>query len=148
MLAGGDICHYPGIFRPSEYLRVPRELYPSPYNAQSEVPFCLGSAWEELQRSRGRNPSDTLYDMCFGHDIPLAVKTKDSLQELDCDESVFVIVAHDSSVRDKVDHFPKSLNDWKAMNWASDVKWAFLSDLKSYWQSKGLGTDTTNVDTA
>jgi glyoxylase-like metal-dependent hydrolase (beta-lactamase superfamily II) len=148
VLTGGDVCHYPGIFRPSEYLTVPAEISPQPYNSQSEAPFCLGSAWEELQKSRGRKPTDTLYDMCFGHDIPLATKTRGKLQELDCDENVFVIVAHDTSVRDKVDHFPKTLNEWKSKNWASDVKWTFLWDLEWYWKSIQPGAHTTDVKTA
>jgi hypothetical protein len=54
----------------------------------------------------------SLYDMTFGHDIPLARNTATRLQELDADDRVFVIIAHDSTVRDGVDHFPESLNDW------------------------------------
>lgn len=73
--------------------------------------------------------------MTFGHDIPLANRTKEMLQELDCNESVFVIIAHDSTVRDGVPHFPDSLNDWQQKRWGRDLKWAFLRDLKSYWNS-------------
>lgn len=51
--------------------------------------------------------------MTFGSDIPLATDTVGSLQELDCLGDVFVIIAHDSTVRDGVPHFPHSLNDWK-----------------------------------
>jgi hypothetical protein len=138
ILMGGDICHYPGIFRPSKYLPVPESISPHPYHAISDVPFCPGSVFDDLQHSRGRKPTDTLYEMCFGHDIPLAQQTRDKLQELDCDESIFVIIAHDAAVRDGVDHFPSSLNAWKERGWGNTLKWAWFRDLEPYWKSKGL----------
>lgn len=74
--------------------------------------------------------------MTFGHDIPLATKTVGDLQELDSDERVFVIIAHDQTVRDGVDHFPKSLNDWHSRGWGQKLKWAFLRDLKHIWDAQ------------
>ncbi|KIW12832.1 hypothetical protein PV08_08019 [Exophiala spinifera] len=139
ILMGGDICHYAGIFRPSQHLPVPTEITPHPCRSlASEIPFCPGSAWDDLQKSRGRKPTDTLYDMTFGHDIPLATKTMGHLQELDCDENIFVVIAHDSTVRDGVDHFPKSLNAWKEKGWGKSLKWAFFRDMEPYWKSQGV----------
>lgn len=135
---GGDICHYAGIFRPSEYLPVPDSITPHPLNPTSNIPFCPGGAFDELQQSRGRKPTDTLYDMTFGHDIPLATRTMKQLQQLDCEENIFVIIAHDSTVRDGVDHFPESLNTWKEKGWGKDLKWVFLRDLEKYWKSHGV----------
>lgn len=140
VLLGGDICHYAGIFRPSKQLPIPASVEPHPcrLHLSHDIPFCPGSAFEELQKSRGRKPTDTLYDMTFGHDIPLATNTMRWLQELDADEKIFVVIAHDSTVRDGVDHFPKSLNDWKANGWGTSLKWAFFRDLESYWKEKGV----------
>ena len=107
---------------------MPSSISPNPLNLDSDIPFCLGSAFEELQHSRGRKATDSLFDMCFGHDIPLAKKTRDNLQEIDCQEDVFTIIAHDSAVRDGVDHFPESLNEWKAKGWAKEGQWRFLGD--------------------
>lgn len=76
--------------------------------------------------------------MTFGLDIPLANKTKENLQELDCDENIFVIIAHDSTVRDGVKHFPESLNDWKEQGYGRKLKWKFFRDLEPYWKTKGL----------
>ncbi|PSR80539.1 beta-lactamase-like protein [Coniella lustricola] len=145
VLLGGDVCHYAGIFRPSKYLPMPHRISPHPCKpCEKNVALCPGGAWEELQQSRGRQPTDALFDLTFGLDLPLATKTVGWLQELDCHEDVLVIVAHDSTIRDAAPHFPESLNDWKSrglgkrVKWAFLFKWAFLRDLKVYWESKGL----------
>jgi hypothetical protein len=78
--------------------------------------------------------------MCFGHDIPLAKKTRDHLQELDCHEDIFTIIAHDSAVRDGVDHFPESLNAWKERGWGNKTRWTWLRLLEPYWKFKGIAT--------
>lgn len=136
ILLGGDVCHYAGVFRPSKYLPMPSEISPHPIRPSSSVPFCPGSAWEELQRSRDRRPDQSLYDTTFAHDIPLAIHTVGKLQEIDADPNVFVIIAHDAQVRDGVPHFPASLNDWKKAGWGDALKWAFLRDLEIFWRSK------------
>lgn len=138
VLLGGDICHYAGIFRPSKHLPVPDSISPHPCYPQGSLPLCPGTAFAELQEARGRTSTDTLYDMTFGHDVPLARNTATWLQELDADERVFVIIAHDSTVRDGVDHFPESLNDWKAKGLGRSLKWAFFRDLAPYFKDKGV----------
>lgn len=132
------MCHYAGVFRPSKHLPVPKTISPHPCRPLEGTELCPGSAWDELQASRGRLPTDTLFDATFGLDLPLAAKTVGSLQELDCDSNVFVIIAHDSTVRDGVPHFPDSLNAWKFQGWGEKVKWLFFRDLESYWRSSGL----------
>ncbi|KAI1880418.1 hypothetical protein JX265_002039 [Neoarthrinium moseri] len=138
VLLGGDVCHYAGIFRPSKHLPVPTCITPHPCQPHGGLSLCPGHAWEELQQSRGRDATDTLYDITFGLDIPLATNTVGKLQELDCLDNVFVVIAHDSTVRDGVPHFPESLNDWKDKGWGEKVRWAFFRDLEQYWKSKGL----------
>lgn len=137
------MCHYPGILRPSRYLPVPPCISPPQCTAHDQTTFlCPGSAWDDLQRSRGRQPTDTLFDTTFGLDPALATKTVGWLQELDCDEDVFIIIAHDSAVRKTAPHFPRTLNDWKSEGLGSKLKWAFLNDLASYWKPKGLAQET------
>ncbi|KAF7551084.1 hypothetical protein G7046_g7816 [Stylonectria norvegica] len=133
VLLGGDVCHYAGIFRPSKYLPVPEAITPHPCHPDGNIPLCPGDIFEKLQESRGRKPTDSLFDLTFGFDLPLASKTTGHLQELDCDENIFIILAHDSNVRDGVAHFPDSLNDWKKKGWGKDLKWAFFRDLEMYW---------------
>lgn len=139
VLLGGDVCHYTGILRPSKHLPVPPQISPHPCKPDDGGSIlCPGGAWDELQSSRGRHSNDTLFDLTFGLDLPLATRTVGWLQELDCREDVFVIIAHDSTVRDIVPHFPQRLNEWKAQGWGRKTKWAFLRDLDVYWKSKGL----------
>lgn len=135
VLLGGDVCHYAGIFRPSRLLPVPASISPHPFGQTDAVPFCPGTAFDELQQRRGRQPTDTVYDMTFGHDIPLATHTVGKLQEADCMDNVFVIIAHDSTVRDGVSHFPGSLNDWKEKGWGKDLRWAFFRDMRPYFEA-------------
>ncbi|CEI70884.1 hypothetical protein FVEN_g9736 [Fusarium venenatum] len=138
VLMGGDVCHYAGIFRPSEYLPIPETISPHPCHPKEGSVLCPGEAFERLQKSRGRKPTDSLFDLTFGLDLELATKTTGQLQELDCNENIFVIVAHDSTVRDGVPHFPQSLNNWKAQGFGQELKWAFLRDLENYWKTEGL----------
>ncbi|KAK5400858.1 hypothetical protein LTR06_011169 [Exophiala xenobiotica] len=63
-------------------------------------------------------------------------RTRDQLVELDCDDDVFVIVAHDAAVGDQVAHFPETLNEWRQKGWADDTRWTFLRDLEPYWTAK------------
>lgn len=138
VLLGGDICHYAAIFRPSKHLPIPDSIVPHPFTGDFEVPFCPGGTFEKLQKSRNRKPGDSIYDITYGHDIPLAMKTKGHLEELDCDDDVFVITAHDATVRDAVDHFPMTLNNWKDKGWGKATKWAFFKDFETYWQKEGV----------
>ncbi|KAJ5638499.1 hypothetical protein N7528_000889 [Penicillium herquei] len=138
VLLGGDVCHYGGLFRPSKFMPVPQSVHPHPCHPHSDTAFCPGEAFEELQISRGRSITDPLYTPTFGHHIPLIIETIGKLQEVDCRDDVFVIIAHDATVRDAVDHFPLSLNAWKERGWGKDLRWAFLRDAKTYWEAKGV----------
>ncbi|KAL4945771.1 hypothetical protein BDV06DRAFT_219015 [Aspergillus oleicola] len=139
VLLSGDIAHYAGVFRPSKQLPIPKEITPHPfYHTGFEGVFCPGAAWEELQSSRGRNKDESLFDPTFGHDVSIAIETIGKLQELDCDDDIFVIIAHDFAVRDAVPHFPESLNIWKERGWGRQLRWAFLRELEGYWKEKGL----------
>jgi hypothetical protein len=138
VLMGGDICHYSGIMRPSIHLPLPESISPHPCHPDSRVAMCPGHAFEDLQKSRGRNATDSLYDMTFGLDIPLATKTVGVLQELDCNDNVMVVIAHDSYARDYLPQFPLSLNSWKEKGLGKKIRWSFLRDLKVYWESKEL----------
>lgn len=84
------------------------------------------------------NPHGPIVKPEFGHDIPLALRTIAKLQELDVDENILVVIAHDKFARDMVDHFPLPLNQWKERGWGGKLRWAFLKDFELYWRAKGV----------
>jgi hypothetical protein len=49
-----------------------------------------------------------------------------------------VVIAHDSSARDLLPHFPQNLNSWKEKGLGQKLRWSFLRDLEVYWQSQEL----------
>ena len=60
------------------------------------------------------------------------LETIGKMQECDGDEDVFVILAHDASLRTSgnVPFFPKAVNDWKERGLGRDLKWAWIGDIK------------------
>jgi hypothetical protein len=41
-----------------------------------------------------------------------------------------VVIAHDYTLLDVVDFFPKEVNNWKAKGWKEEGWWRFLKDLQ------------------
>lgn len=58
-------------------------------------------------------------------------ETKDSIDKLagfDAQDNVFVNIAHDTSLFDLVDFFPKTANGWSQKRWKQEGTWRFLRD--------------------
>lgn len=117
---------------------LPKSISPHPIHPQLSVPLCPGEAFHQLQHDRGRKDTDPLFDMTFGYDIPLATDTVKKLQELDGDNNIFIIIAHDVFVAHEVPHFPFSLNSWKAKGFGEATKWSFLKNLEAFWKKHGI----------
>ena len=47
----------------------------------------------------------------------------------DAMENVFVIFAHDKSLADVIDHYPRTANGWKSRGWKEKCLWRFLPHL-------------------
>ncbi|KAI5918726.1 beta-lactamase-like protein [Camillea tinctor] len=105
---GGDGCHHCGSIRPSKQLPLPNEMSPSPF---SVPPYLKGS-------------------ICPGRDVPEAEATISKMVPFDASEDVFVIVAHDGTLSDVIDFFPKKANGWKEKGWKETSRWRFLADFK------------------
>ena len=129
---GGDAAHHGSEFRPSAWVPLPEAIEPSPMTGvlRGVAPFCPGALVEELLRERGMDPAGPLATPNMGHDIPETVRTIEKMSECDGDEDVFVVFAHDDTVRDVIDYFPKEVNGWKERGWGKRVRWAFLKDLE------------------
>lgn len=62
-------------------------------------------------------------------DVEVAKQSIKTLSEtFDAHPDVFVILAHDGSLLETIDMFPKSLNAWKEKGWKEKVMWAFLEE--------------------
>ncbi|ETS79696.1 hypothetical protein PFICI_09549 [Pestalotiopsis fici W106-1] len=123
---GGDLCHHASELRPSKYIPLP-DTIEYPIISASLYP-CPGAVIERLQRPRGRCSLDPIFDPARGVPLEDAIETVRKTQELDADENVLFIYAHDKSVTEIGDLFPLAANDWKKHGWRDRMFWAFLRD--------------------
>lgn len=134
ILMGGDACHHGGEFRPTEYLPLPKEISPNPLDLRSSKP-CPGAIFEAIHRKgKATTPFFEISVLEGGkgaaHDVDEATETVRKLEEFDASPDVFVAIAHDDTLLDVVDFFPKSANAWKEKGWAPDTRWRFLKDFE------------------
>lgn len=132
MFLGGDIAHQAGEFRPTEYMPLPDEIRPDPLQKPfvNSVSFCPGHIFSALHpRGSATKPFYTLKVKDGIHvDGAQAQATVDDMQAFDAHENIFVAIAHDHSLKDVYDYFPKSANGWKEKGWKKEGRWRFLAE--------------------
>ncbi|KAL2813845.1 beta-lactamase-like protein [Aspergillus granulosus] len=127
---GGDTCHFSAQFRPS----VSR---PWPEGARAEATSgtldaasaaCPGAILERLLA----NPTQPLFEMPVTNtvDIGEAHGSIRKMQAFDAADNVWVIIAHDQSLIDLVEFYPKTLNDWQERGYAEKTRWRFWNTLQ------------------
>ena len=128
---GGDAAHHCAEYRPSSYRPLPDSITPNPTTQHDRhIPFCPGTWFEELQTSRNRDPKGPLWQPAFGHNMPQVLETIEKMEQLDGDDKVFVILAHDATLRcPDVAFFPKAINDWKARGLGQQLRWDWIGDI-------------------
>lgn len=108
LFMGGDVAHHSGEHRPS-----PCHLLPETYSVLQAGP--------QLSRS------SPFYHCASAHDMQDAEQCLQKLMDLESDERVWVVTAHDGSLMEEgVDFFPKEANDWKVKGWREKTFWKFL----------------------
>ncbi|KAM6536199.1 hypothetical protein FALCPG4_002212 [Fusarium falciforme] len=130
---GGDSCHHCGSLRPSKYLPLPDQVSPSPFSVPPYSPgsICPGALLEAIHPKRSRTvPYYRDLSEAQGRDVGEAEATIDKMTAFDASEDVFVVLAHDGSLLNVIDFFPKSANDWKEKGWKEAGRWRFLEDFK------------------
>lgn len=130
---GGDIAHHAGEFRPTEYLPLPESITPSPLQPPftTQATFCPGEAFEAMHPSKSRTKpyfSPSTGEHSVHLDLAEAKRSIEKMTEFDAYQNVFSVIAHDRSLFDVVDFYPKPANDWKAKGWAREGRWRFLGD--------------------
>lgn len=126
---GADACHHGGEFRPSIHVPLPSSISPHPLNKAKMV--CPGALFEEFLRDGDKTKPFFAVKKGEGsvaYDAAEAERTIAKISEADGDENVLVVIAHDATLLDIVDFFPKYANNFKSKGWKSQGRWEFLKD--------------------
>ncbi|KAF2204384.1 Metallo-hydrolase/oxidoreductase, partial [Delitschia confertaspora ATCC 74209] len=131
---GADACHHPGVLRPTEYLPLPSAISPSPIQRLSPG-SCPGSLIQEIHPKKcADKPFFEVGNTIIVSDHDAALETVKKIEELDAAENIFIILTHDASLRDEIDLYPKTINDWKVKKYRSNTRWLFLKDFKDCFE--------------
>ena len=134
VLLAADACHHMGQLRPSSYLPLPDDISPNDEEVSSTSAGSRGNSSSADLRKLLPQPKGTLsfYGLNEGlhDDIVRAEDTLDKLKGFDANDSVLLIIAHDWSLLQVVDLYPKDINQWKQHNWGELGRWSFLADFK------------------
>lgn len=109
---GGDVCHHAGELRPT-----------------NKVPLCNKLYQAVHPQQRHDSPFYKTAFSPFNHDTEEARRSVNMVTEFDADPNIMILLAHDNSLLETIDLFPKSINDWKDKGWKERNTWQFLSDL-------------------
>ncbi|KAF2100597.1 putative N-acyl homoserine lactonase AttM [Rhizodiscina lignyota] len=131
----GDCVHHPGQLRPSSKRPLPDSIVPNPLNPTSSMP-CLGALFQAVHPKQSRTEpffhiSDPPKIPMANYDIPDAKATIAKIMENDAFDEIFVVMAHDASLRGIVEFFPKTANEWRKQGWGRKARWAFLKEFRN-----------------
>ncbi|KAH0593197.1 hypothetical protein MHUMG1_08919 [Metarhizium humberi] len=117
---GGDSCHHPGVIRPTKYRPCPSQA-------------CHG----RLSHCTSQSDSESFFTLSpvLTSNYAAALKTVDKIKELDALDNVFVILAHDNTLRGNVNFYPLTINDWRAKGYGKKTRWLFCKELENALES-------------
>ncbi|OCT51768.1 metallo-beta-lactamase superfamily protein [Cladophialophora carrionii] len=134
---GGDICHFPAMFRPTPYGPMP-SIIPEETKLDSRFPCpCPGSLFTASHPSADASEAriSPYYHVphqpgSWYEDPRQAQISVDGLKEFDAGGDVFIAIAHDPALKEIVEGFPTGkMNDWKAKGWDKQSRWHFVNEL-------------------
>ncbi|PWN32724.1 uncharacterized protein FA14DRAFT_162032 [Meira miltonrushii] len=125
---GGDAAHHGGEIRPNEFRSLP-ETVQVPSSKHFSQTSCPCSILENLQ-PEDKGKSKPFYDPTEGlcENKEDALSTLRGIGKLDSTEDVFIILAHDRTLRGHLPQFPNKINDWKELDLANKYRWTFIDD--------------------
>ena len=131
VLFGGDAAHHGSELRPTKHLPMPKSIVPNPQTGLMHPPLCPGDWFRDTNQKRGLDPEGPLYRPSFAiASMEHTLQTIEKIQEMDGNESVLCLLAHDPSVRHKsMPLFPESLNDWKSKGLRKFLDWSWVGDV-------------------
>jgi glyoxylase-like metal-dependent hydrolase (beta-lactamase superfamily II) len=127
LLLGGDIAHHCGEFRPSPYVPMPTLITPHPLR-RGTASACPAKIFLAIHPKH--SDAEPFFDpVRVGNWHHGALEAKESINKLieaDAYDHIFPVMAHDSSLADVIDLYPKSANEWMAKGWKEASFWGFL----------------------
>jgi hypothetical protein len=126
---GGDICHHIGQLRPTKYLPFPEHISPNPFKPQGIA--CPGSILLDIHPHQ--SATETFFKVAEGgyyDSAPESQRTLGKLEEFDGHPNILTVIAHDPTLLDIIDFYPKSLNDWYARGYKQRGMWQFVRDFR------------------
>jgi len=121
-----DSVHLGGELRPSTSMPLPEQV-DVPGIVPRPCPCRL------LSKIHPRHSTTTPFlglDPSFPENLEEAEQTIRLIQYFDADERVLVVFAHDVSLFDIVEFYPRKANDWNKKGWKEKGRWAFLPQLQ------------------
>lgn len=128
---GADACHHPGALRPTEYLPLPTSppIPPPPSSNTTNLGTCPGSLLQRLTIAQSATkPFFTVAQGPLFPDHEAAMDTVQKIQQLDALDNVFVLIAHDLSLRDRIPLFPERINGWEERDLGGKTRWVFCGE--------------------
>ncbi|KAJ6515092.1 beta-lactamase-like protein [Mycena vitilis] len=130
---GGDTFHHAGEARPRPQFQ---KTFPCPAHQLEETktsistdyfwsPQSRDGAFDLLSRAQQLLAVSDLPDSFYADPVASQVSLE-KLATFDADPDIFVVVAHDISLRDSIPYFPESLNNWKADHLKEKTVWSFI----------------------
>ncbi|KAI9778324.1 MAG: hypothetical protein M1835_004962 [Candelina submexicana] len=132
-----DTAHHPAEFRPTPYTPLPPQISPSPLTPtrpSSTLPTSVFKSIHRLPAHYATAPFYTLKIRADGSSVAdnplLAKETLKKVEVFDAQDSVFVVMAHDASLLDVIDFFPRYADAWVRKGWKVRGRWGFLRDFE------------------
>lgn len=130
---GADACHHPGVLRPTAYLPLPAQIRIPLLRDELDSKVCglrvySGELLQQLQRNR--NATEPFFELSpvMLTDTAAAQETVRKITEFDAADNIFVVLAHDGSLKGHIDLFPQAINKWRAKGLKSATRWLFCKD--------------------
>lgn len=130
---GADACHHPGVLRPTVYSPLPAHVHLPSISRSSDgspggVQVCPGEILQQLQHNGDATQPFFQVSPVLFPDHAAAQETVRKIAEFDAAANIFVILAHDESIKYHIDLFPQAINGWRAKGLQSSTRWLFCKD--------------------
>ncbi|WPH02675.1 Metallo-hydrolase/oxidoreductase [Acrodontium crateriforme] len=130
IIMGGDICHHGGEWRPNAYVPLPENIQPNPLVAPfaETASVCPGSIFEAIHPNKSSDEPFMKPAGAVHEDQQQVIESAQKWEEFDAAANVFAVIAHDQSLFDILEYYPKRANNWREKGWKDQGRWRFLRD--------------------